>query len=102
MQLKKYSDSEIDTALIGLNKESSGWSLEDEKLTKRYKFKDFNTAFGFMTMAAIFAEKVNHHPEWFNVYSSVNVQLTTHDVSGISYKDVELAKQMDIYAESLT
>jgi 4a-hydroxytetrahydrobiopterin dehydratase len=73
----------------------SGWELKDGKLHKAYKFKNFVEAFGFMTKAALEAEKMNHHPEWFNVYNRVVVDLTTHDAGGISELDVALAKKFD-------
>lgn len=76
------------------------WSLEDEKLTRTFKFSDFVNAFSFMTGAAILSEKMNHHPEWFNVYNQVKVQLTTHDVGGISTKDFDLAAKMDKTAKN--
>jgi len=101
MKLVKYVQEEIENLILDLNVETGGWRLEDGKLTKRYVFENFNVAFGFMTMSAIYAEKVDHHPEWFNVYNKVKIQLTTHDVSGISYKDADLARKMDIYAGSL-
>tara|TARA_R110002094_G_scaffold120331_2_gene115178 strand:- start:694 stop:1002 length:309 start_codon:yes stop_codon:yes gene_type:complete len=98
MKLSKLSSHEVDASLADLNlKNTVKWHLEDNKLTKTFKFKDFNLAFGFMTMCALYAEKVNHHPEWFNLYNSVKVQLTTHDVLGISYKDFELANKMDFF-----
>ena len=62
---------------------------------KEYNFKNFNEAFGFMTRVALLAEKMNHHPEWFNVYSKVDVTLTSHDVQGISKRDIRMAKFMD-------
>ena len=71
--------------------------MDDEKLTKTFKFDDFNLAFEFMTRCATYAEQVNHHPEWFNVYGTVKVQLTTHDVSGITFKDFEMATKMDSF-----
>lgn len=96
MDLKKLDAPEIQSGLESLNADLENvWVLEDNKLTKTFKFKDFIEAFGFMSSTALYAEKVNHHPEWFNVYGSVKVQLTTHDVSGISYKDFDLAKKMD-------
>lgn len=101
MKLEKYTQQDVEKLVLELNTESSGWIIEDGKLTKQYRFNDFNTAFGFMTMSAIYAEKVNHHPEWFNVYNKVTVQLITHDVSGISYKDADLARKMDSYANGL-
>lgn len=71
-----------------------GWELVDGKLHRDFKFGNFVEAFGFMTSAAIEAEKMNHHPEWFNVYSKVSVDLTTHDAGGITELDFELAAKM--------
>jgi len=73
----------------------SGWDATDTSLSKTFVFKNFVEAFGFMTQAAIVAEKMNHHPEWSNVYKTVNVTLTTHDAGGITELDINLAKQMD-------
>lgn len=75
--------------------EVAGWSLEDGKLTRQFEFANFVEAFGFMTRAAIEAEKADHHPEWFNVYKKVKVQLTTHECDGISERDFKLAKVMN-------
>jgi len=72
-----------------------GWSVVNGKLHKEYKFADFIEAFGFMTMAALGIEKMNHHPEWLNVYNRVTVDLTTHDAGGITAKDAELATLLD-------
>ena len=74
------------------------WSLVDGKLHREFTFRDFIEAFGFMTRAAIVAESMNHHPEWFNVYRTVRVDLTTHDAGGISQRDVELAGRLDALA----
>jgi 4a-hydroxytetrahydrobiopterin dehydratase len=94
MDLKKLNESEIQNNLETLNSNLENvWVLENDKLTKTYKFKDFVEAFGFMSRTASHAEEVNHHPEWFNVYNTVKVQLATHDVSGISYKDFDLKKR---------
>ncbi len=71
------------------------WELVNEKLKKTFVFKNFIEAFGFMTQAAIISEKTNHHPEWFNVYKTVVVDLTTHEVDGISQRDFDLANAMD-------
>jgi 4a-hydroxytetrahydrobiopterin dehydratase len=71
------------------------WTLEDSKLTKTFIFTNFIEAFGFMTRAALYAEKADHHPEWFNVYKSVKVQLTTHEAGGITEKDFDLAEKME-------
>ena len=69
-----------------------GWTIKEEKLHKNFEFEDFNQAFGFMTRAAMHIEKMNHHPEWFNVYNKITVDLTTHDAGGITENDIELAK----------
>jgi len=87
-------DSEIEEAL----NELEGWTLQNGKLNRDFKFANFVEAFGFMTSAAIEAEKMNHHPEWFNVYSKVNVQLVTHSADGVTNLDVDLAKKMNTLA----
>ncbi|MBI6629579.1 4a-hydroxytetrahydrobiopterin dehydratase [Pontibaca salina] len=75
----------------------SGWEMVEgrDALTKTFKFNNFVDAFGWMTRAAFWAEKWNHHPEWKNVYNSVEVVLTTHDVGGLSALDAKLARKMD-------
>jgi len=73
-------------------KNMPGWSIKDEKLHRDFEFESFNQAFGFMTRAAMEIEKMNHHPEWFNVYNRLTVDLMTHDAGGITQNDVELAK----------
>lgn len=75
----------------------SGWEMVEERdaITKTYKFDDFADAFGWMTRAAIWAEKWGHHPEWLNVDNRVTVTLTTHDVGGLSALDAKLARKMD-------
>ncbi len=75
----------------------TGWSMVDDRdaIAKTFKFADFADAFGWMTRAAIWAEKWGHHPEWDNTYNTVNVVLTTHDVDGLSALDVKLARKMD-------
>jgi len=88
MVLTKLSDDQIKEKL----NELQGWQLVNGKLHKEFQFKDFNQAFGFMTRAAIHAEKMNHHPEWFNVYNKLKVDLMTHDAGGITENDVKLAK----------
>src|SRR6195256_6838340 len=74
-----------------------GWSAakDREAITKRFVFQDFNAAFGFMTRAALVAEKMDHHPEWFNVYKTVDVTLATHDAGGVTELDVKLAEAMN-------
>lgn len=78
------------------------WKLLSDRnaISKTYKFKSFNEAFAFMTSVAIFADKINHHPEWFNVYSRVDVVLTTHDLNGVSELDITLAEHMDNFASN--
>ena len=78
----------------------NGWALVEgrDAITKRFVFADFNAAFGWMARVALIAEKINHHPEWFNVYKTVEVVLTTHDVQGLSQLDVMLASKMDRFA----
>ena len=75
----------------------SGWARAEgrEAITKSFKFRDFNQAFGFMTRAALIAEKMNHHPEWFNVYNKVDVTLTTHSTGNVSDLDIKLAEAMN-------
>lgn len=78
-----------------IRKELSSWTIQNGKLHKEFVFGDFVEAFSFMTKVALHAEKMNHHPEWFNVYNKVKVDLMTHDAGGITANDVELAKFMD-------
>jgi len=75
--------------------ELDGWTGGDDFITKVYRFDDFAQAFGFMTRIAIIADKMDHHPEWFNVYNRVDVTLTTHDAGGLTEKDIILAKAME-------
>ncbi len=81
---------------------ASGWTLTDgrDAIAKTFTFRNFVEAFGFMTRAALWAEKWNHHPEWSNVYKTVEVVLTTHDADGLSELDIKLAKKMDALAAS--
>ena len=80
-------------------KNLSGWNVINEKLHKEFEFDSFNQAFGFMTRAAIEIEKMNHHPEWFNVYNRITVELTTHDAGGITKNDINLAKILNSLAQ---
>ena len=75
----------------------NGWVLDEKRdaISKEFQFKNFIEAFSWMTKIAFWAEKINHHPEWFNVYRNVRVVLTTHDVKGLSSLDLELASKMD-------
>ena len=79
----------------------TGWQAVEgrDAISKTFRFKDFNAAFGFMTRVALEAEKRDHHPEWFNVYNRVEVVLTTHDADGVSALDVALAQFMDGLAD---
>lgn len=76
---------------------ATGWTLDPARdaITKVYTFRNFIEAFGFMTRAALWAEKWNHHPEWSNVYKTVTVTLTTHDANGLTELDVKLATKLD-------
>lgn len=89
------SDCLTDKAIQEGLRELEGWAVKDGKLHKTFEFKSFIQAFGFMTEAAIFAEKQNHHPEWFNVYNKVVVDLVSHDSQGITLRDFALAKSMN-------
>lgn len=90
-EYRKLLESEI-TQEVG---KLDGWKIVDGKINKTFEFDDFVEAFGFMTKVAMNAEKMNHHPEWFNVYNRVRIDLVTHDVSGISNYDIALARIID-------
>ena len=91
MAIQALSSDEIQTRLA----DAPGWELRDGKLHREFTFDNFVSAFGFMASAALLAEKMNHHPEWFNVYNRVRVDLTTHDAGGISAYDFDLAAAMN-------
>ena len=91
MALAKLSDEQIRNELRNL----LGWSVVNGKLHKEFTFKSFIEAFGFMTTAALHIEKMNHHPEWFNVYNKVKVDLVTHDAGGITQNDIGLARTLN-------
>jgi 4a-hydroxytetrahydrobiopterin dehydratase len=95
--MKKMKKPEISAAVAKL----PGWSVKDGKLHREYKFPDFPHAVGFMMIAAPGIEKMNHHPEWSNVYNRVSVDLTTHDAGGITQHDFELAALLEGIAKSL-
>ena len=86
--MMRLSETEIREEL----KKLEGWAIKDNKLHKEFQFDSFNQAFGFMTRAAMEIEKMNHHPEWFNVYNRITVDLTTHDAGGITNNDINLAR----------
>ena len=87
----RLSDAEIKTRLASL----PGWSLAGGKLRREFRFADFSAAFGFMARAALAAEKLDHHPDWSNVWNRVTVELSTHDAGGLTSLDFELAAAMD-------
>lgn len=87
----KLSDEQIQSKL----KDLAGWSLVDGKLHWEHQFSDFNEAWGFMNRVALIAESMNHHPEWFNVYHTVKIDLSTHDVGGLSDLDFDLAAKIN-------
>jgi len=90
-RVQKLSSSEVERELALLE----GWRLDQGKRFREFVFSDFSRAFGFMTASALVAESMNHHPDWFNHYSIVKVWLDSHEVSGISMLDVDLAKKMN-------
>ncbi|XP_045472041.1 pterin-4-alpha-carbinolamine dehydratase [Harmonia axyridis] len=91
----KLIESQRDTLLKALL--DQGWTMVKDRdaIYKEFLFSNFNQAFGFMTMTAMMSEKMNHHPEWFNVYNKVQVTLSTHDVNGLSIRDIKLANFMN-------
>ncbi len=93
MPRNRLTENELKEALTELE----GWQKVDgrEAIAKSFKFKDFNAAFGFMTRAALHAEKLDHHPEWFNVYNRVDVTLATHSENGVTELDIKLAHRMN-------
>ncbi|MFN7025912.1 MAG: 4a-hydroxytetrahydrobiopterin dehydratase [Pseudorhizobium sp.] len=98
MDYERLVAEQLDNILADL----PGWSLREDGqgINKTFKFRNFAEAFGFMSECALVAERLNHHPEWSNVYSRVDVALTTHAVSGLTMHDVKLAKAMDRAAQS--
>ncbi len=94
--IKKYETTEAEEHLQELNRlAASPWAIASEKLNKTFVFADFVAAFGFMAKVAMQAEKLDHHPEWFNVYNKVTIDLTTHEVGGLSARDFELARAIE-------
>ncbi len=91
MTTSRATEAEIQTALAELR----SWTVASGKLHREYQFRDFVQAFGFMAQAALLAERAAHHPEWFNVYNKVVVDLTTHEAQGITQKDLDLAREME-------
>jgi 4a-hydroxytetrahydrobiopterin dehydratase len=95
--MKKLTPTARATALKTLKK----WKTVPgrDAISRKFEFKDFNAAFGFMTRVALLADKMDHHPEWFNVYNKVDVTLSTHDAGGVTQNDIDMAKAMDGYAK---
>jgi 4a-hydroxytetrahydrobiopterin dehydratase len=91
MAIAKLDTDEVTRRLAQL----PGWTLVAGKLHREYRFADFVEAFGVMASVALVAERMNHHPEWFNVWNTVRIDLTTHDAGGITAKDFELAEAME-------
>jgi 4a-hydroxytetrahydrobiopterin dehydratase len=94
---KKLTQAEIAAALVKL----PGWKVVKAKLHREYKFPDFIHAFGFMATCATAIQAMDHHPEWFNVYGTVKIDLSTHDAGGITQKDIDLAKLLESVAKKL-
>ncbi|MEW9796620.1 4a-hydroxytetrahydrobiopterin dehydratase [Alteromonas sp. CYL-A6] len=95
---EKYTEQQIAEALESLNTlagDNGAWQRDGDAIKKTFTFKSFIRAFGWMSQMAIWAEKLRHHPEWFNVYNRVEVTLTTHDVDGLSELDFQLAEKME-------
>lgn len=93
--IEQLSEEAIVTALKSLNSDSEySWEIKDAKLYQEFKFKNFISAFGFMTQVAILAERANHHPEWSNMYNKVKIYLVTHEAKGITERDFKLAQEI--------
>ncbi len=93
-KISKLTEADIKLELETVHDD---WKREGDKIFRAFEFKDFVAAFAFMTSCALIAEKMDHHPEWFNVYNKVRVHLTTHDAGGLSAFDFELARAMDAH-----
>jgi 4a-hydroxytetrahydrobiopterin dehydratase len=89
--MKKYKEDEIQGKLSSL----TGWTFADEGIEKEFKLADFKSAFAVMTRIAFEAEAMNHHPEWFNVYNTLKIRLSTHDAGGVTDKDFSLAERVE-------
>jgi 4a-hydroxytetrahydrobiopterin dehydratase len=96
MSRQKLAREAIDTALSGLE----GWALaaDGASISRRFTFRNFGEAFAFMTRTALAAEKLDHHPDWSNVYKTVDVTLSTHDAGGLTELDFTLARKMNVFA----
>ena len=89
--MKKYNKEEVAPLLLNLN----DWQFNSEGIEKKFQFKNFTEALGFLLKVGVVSEKMNHHPELFNVYNKVNIRLTTHDAGGVTDKDFKLASEID-------
>ncbi len=76
-------------------KDLSGWNISEQFIEKKYEFKDFSAAYGFISRIALLSEKLDHHPDWSGVYNKVNIKLSTHSAKGITIKDIEMATEID-------
>jgi 4a-hydroxytetrahydrobiopterin dehydratase len=97
--MKAFSKTEIEKLLAS---KLNGWSFNGKYITRNFKFKNFVNAFSFMTAVALEAEKLDHHPEWSNVYNSVTINLNSHDANGITQSDFDLAQTIDSIFSSYT
>ena len=93
--MEKLTDSEIAVHMKALPK----WELGDDRIKRTFRFKDFVEAFGWMSSVALVAERMNHHPEWRNVWATVEVELSTHDAGGLTERDMKLAAAMDALSD---
>ncbi len=92
---ERLSTEAIEAHLAMLNAAGAEWQSRGDRIVRSFTFPDFVTAFGFMAEVALVAERMNHHPEWFNVYGTVKVELSTHDAGGLTELDFELARVMN-------
>ncbi len=91
--MKKYNKEEVAPLLLNLD----DWQFNSDGIEKKFQFKDFTQALGFIVKVGVVSEKMNHHPELFNVYNKVNIRLTTHDAGGVTDKDIKLASEIDLF-----
>jgi len=91
--MKKYNKEEVAPLLLNLN----DWQFNSDGIEKKFQFKNFTEALGFIVKVGVVSEKTNHHPELFNVYNKVNIRLTTHDAGGVTDKDIKLASEIDLF-----
>lgn len=89
--MTKYNKEEVAPMLLNLN----DWQFNSDGIEKKFQFKNFTEALGFIVKVGVISEKMNHHPELFNVYNKVNIRLTTHDAGGVTDKDIKLASEID-------